>query len=165
MSGFELVGLVFGVLPIILDVVKEFDAIHPSSHVEDYWHLAREVNQKPEIGIFRRFGELNNFSLLYMQAEIASLEKKLLSQREKDANSSCEITQSYNFSMDRLRESNGEGGKTQLNLLTDIQAKLKIYSEHLSLKQRRFFVLTEYCCRRFTSFSDTVQSPKRARKC
>lgn len=132
MSGFEVIGVVMSVLPlinVIISTIEHFQDFRGPKEVRDQMDLAREMDQNPEIGIFRRFGELNNFSLLYMQAEIASLEQEFLAQRGEDLQSSCQITQSYNFSMDRLRCFEGRGAAKQRDLLMDIQAKLKIYSK------------------------------------
>ena len=63
--------------------------------ITSYTQLAQEINRSPEMGIFRRFGDLNNLTLLYMQTELMSLERKLLAQQDEDMNSTCEITKSY----------------------------------------------------------------------
>jgi hypothetical protein len=114
---------------LVTRISEIYDDAQPS--IKDYLHLASEIDRSPEIGIFRRFGKMNNLSLLYMQAEIASLEREFLTQHEVDGCSPCETTKSYNFSMDRLRCSNGQGSEKQRDLLLTIQWKLKIYSKSL----------------------------------
>ena len=128
MDVFSTVITVAALFSTVLQTYK-YAVRHERKDIENYLNLAREVDLCPEIGIFRRFGEINNFSLLYMQAEIASLEREFLSQRELDGQTHCPITRSYNFSMDQLRCSKGEDGAKQRDLLVDIQAKLKLYSE------------------------------------
>jgi hypothetical protein len=95
--------------------------------VEDYLGLAKQMNQNPEYGIFRRFGDLNNSGLLYMQDELVSLERRFLAQRESDRRSDCMANRAYSLSMEDLRRSEGEGSK-QRDLLLEILPKLKTYS-------------------------------------
>ncbi|KAI9694216.1 MAG: hypothetical protein M1822_003488 [Bathelium mastoideum] len=44
---------------------------------EGYPRLAKRMGLLPKIAIFRRFGFLNQLNILYMQAELQYLEKKL----------------------------------------------------------------------------------------
>lgn len=97
----------------------------PSDPVKDYLGLAKEMNRNAEHGIFRRFGDLNNLSLLYMQSEITILEKDFLTQRQSDCESSA--TEVYCTNMESLRRSEG-GNSKQRDLLVEILPKLKAYS-------------------------------------
>lgn len=97
--------------------------------VHDYPELAHRMSLEPEIGIFRRFGTLNNLSLLYMQAELAALEREFIAQKLADETSACETTKLYSHSMDQLRDSRGEGGTMMRDKLVVIQGKLKDYSK------------------------------------
>lgn len=94
-----------------------------------YPNMARHMTQRPEHAIVRRFGDLNNASLLYMQAELLSLEHELQQQQEEDLKSNCPMTRSYSTSMEMLKLSQGAGGSKQRDLLLIIQDKLKVYSK------------------------------------
>src|SRR5450432_2977503 len=85
------------------------------------------MNQNPEYDIFRRFRDLNNLGLLYIQDKLVSLERRFLTQRESDRRSDCIANRAYSLSMEDLRRSKGEGSK-QRDLLLKILPKLKAYS-------------------------------------
>ncbi|KAK7706432.1 hypothetical protein SLS57_009666 [Botryosphaeria dothidea] len=92
----------------------------------EYPRLVRKMGEMPEVAIFRRFGTLNAQSLLYMQAELVCLEKKLHRLQSKDA-----------AAPGRRSSNSGDQGDgdddddAQLELVKEIRAKLKEYNEML----------------------------------
>ncbi|KAG9247546.1 hypothetical protein BJ878DRAFT_477276 [Calycina marina] len=90
------------------------------------------MDTSPDLGIFWRFGVLNNLDLLYAQAELVSLERDFFQQREADNSSDCKTTAAYCRSMDTPRQSEGRGGRVQRDMLLRIQGKLKTCKEELT---------------------------------
>lgn len=121
--------VVFRLIPSIIDAYGNATSDKEVPMVTTYMQMAQEMDKNPEIGVFRRFGELNNLNLLYMQAELLILERKLLQQQNDDLKSSCERTRLYCYSMEALILSEGDGGTKQRDLLLEIQVKLKAYSK------------------------------------
>ncbi|KAH7064965.1 hypothetical protein B0J12DRAFT_20065 [Macrophomina phaseolina] len=93
--------------------------------------LARKMGEMPEVAIFRRFGALNAQNLLYMQAELVCLEKRLHKLQAKDA-AAPEPRASYatNWFWLSNSEDQGEGDDDeQWELVKIIREKLKEYSK------------------------------------
>lgn len=100
--------------------------------VAGYPKLAAKIELLPEVAIFRRFGALNAQNLLYYQAQLTYLERKLRAQQTKDSNQGNECEKRYAidwFDLERARQ-NGDG--TQLNLIMTIRTLLNEYSKCLT---------------------------------
>jgi hypothetical protein len=152
MEGLSVAASVIAVIQIAASVTKTVnnyvdEGAEAEPTITSYTQFAQEINRSPEMGVFRRFGDLNNLTLLYMQTELMVLERKLLAQQDEDRNSTCEITKSYCSSMEALMASNGRGGSKQRNLLLDIQAKLKAYSTPSSNRCLRKKYTNVHVCR------------------
>ena len=86
---------------------------------------------QPEMAIFRTFGELNIRNLLYLQAAICDLEKKLQEQEIKDYQTKEGGSKSsYTLDWYYLRHSYRDGDTKQLDLVLKIRQKLKEYSKY-----------------------------------
>lgn len=101
----------------------------------EYPRLVRKMGEMPEVAIFRRFGTLNAQSLLYMQAELVCLEKKLHRLQSKDAAAPGRRSR-YAINWFWLSNSGDQGDgddddDAQLELVKEIRAKLKEYSKFL----------------------------------
>ena len=115
--------------PVLVDPEKTGE-LNKRRIVQGYPYLAFEMGKFPETGLFRRFSGLNMRNLLYLQAELARLEKLLQEIEEEDSQSSDETTSRYCcdwfFLYKSQRTDNGD--PKQGVLLNDIQKKLRIYS-------------------------------------
>jgi hypothetical protein len=97
---------------------------HPIGHPR----LSERMGVRTETMIFRKFSALNSRMLLYMQADLAILEKELRD-IERDDNKSPEGQRSKyatNYLWLSRSEQNGDG--KQLKLISKIKEKLKDYS-------------------------------------
>lgn len=117
MALLEAIGRVF--VEALTMAVAAFIASEATKHlifsdketaINNYVDLAAVMSEHPDMGIFRRFGELNNMSLLYLQAEIGQLEEQYKLVRAADKVSPCHITRSCSSSMQVLAQSRGTGG-------------------------------------------------------
>jgi hypothetical protein len=97
--------------------------------VPGYPKLSGEMGLLPEIAIFRRFGALNSQNLLYLQAELVFMERKL---RKVEAENIKDYRKSrYAVDWYWLNESQFEDDDPeQIELVQEISKKLKHYSEH-----------------------------------
>ncbi|KAL1636000.1 hypothetical protein SLS56_001352 [Neofusicoccum ribis] len=96
------------------------------------------MGEMPEVAIFRRFGALNAQILLYMQAELVSLEKQLHQLQARDAAAPSPRSM-YAVNWFRLRNSEdlGEGDDDeQWELVKEIRVKLREYNNML-IQQRK----------------------------
>jgi hypothetical protein len=93
-----------------------------------YPKLAAQIEILPELAIFRRFGALNAQNLLYMQAELTYLEKKLRERQIVDNNDPSAKRSAYALNWFWLRESEGTDASEQLELIMQIRKTLKEYS-------------------------------------
>ena len=102
-----------------------------NERVVGYPRLAAHMSLQPETAIFRTFSELNAKNLLYMQAEIALLEKELHRCELEDAKDICpkRHKSQYAVSWYWLIESKCDGDTKQLDLVLRIRRLLKEYSE------------------------------------
>lgn len=96
-----------------------------------YPRLAALMGTHPEMTAFRRFGSLNALNLLYLQAELMSLEIKLQKQAEVDTASGHFENSIYHRDWQTLSEpTKTESGKsTQWHIMLEVRDKLKEYSE------------------------------------
>lgn len=85
----------------------------------------------PETAIFRRFGFLNAQNLLYMQAELVSLENQLRRLQAEDAEAGSAVRSRYAENWFYLSTATTEdgGNDEQWELMKEIRSKLKDYSE------------------------------------
>lgn len=99
----------------------------PNERVEGYPRLATQMGLVPESAIFRTFSALNARNLLYLQAELATLEKKLLECELEDSNTIEKARYALDwFWLDRSQQVEAE--PKQIRLVLEIRSKLKEYS-------------------------------------
>ena len=98
-------------------------------HVNGYPKLARHMEISPEAAIFRRFGALNARNLLYLQAELVHLEKKLCELERRDNQSSEGKKSQYARDWFWLSRSENDGNNEQWQTVLDIREKLAEYSK------------------------------------
>jgi hypothetical protein len=99
--------------------------------VKGYPKLAARMEIQPELAIYRRFGALNAQNLLYLQAELETLEKNLRKQQIQDDNDKQGNGPRYAKDWYWLNESkNGaKDEQLQLQLVLQIRSTLKAYSK------------------------------------
>ena len=100
--------------------------------MEGYAKLASLMGAYPEVAIFRRFSALNAQNLLYLQAELASLEKDLWARAAEDNASddpdrAVHSTDWYTLSQSITGSSEKEGSGRQWQTVLEIREKLKEY--------------------------------------
>jgi hypothetical protein len=96
--------------------------------VVGYPKLAAKFGVLPEAAIYRRFGALNAQNLLYYQAELTYLERKLQAQQQRDNNDQKGHGASYAINWYWLRQSKTDGDGRQYELVMQIREVLKQYS-------------------------------------
>ena len=98
--------------------------------MDGYPRLARLIGQKPEVAIFRRFGTLNAENLLFLQAELLTLERELRDIVTDDLTSDDEQRKSYSSSWWALKESSESktADQAQWQKRKEMREKLKEYS-------------------------------------
>lgn len=87
--------------------------------------IAERMALKPQTAIYRRFDALNARHLLYLQAELSVLEKKLRDVEEEDNVKKL----GYAVNYQRLLEGHDGRGDIQLDLVKTMHKKLNEYSE------------------------------------
>lgn len=98
--------------------------------VPGYPRLGSRMGLVPEMAIFRRFGALNAQMLLYMQADIIHIEEQLRKIEIQDSKSKEDYK--YKYARDCWFLFNPEtNNDRQLQLVTDLKAKLKEYSKSI----------------------------------
>lgn len=100
----------------------------PPRHPKGYHRLALLMDPNTEVAIFRRFGSLNMFNLLFMQAELMELERKFTTACLDDAASDIDTVKEYCNNLIKLRISDQQENKDQLQMLQIIGQKLQEYS-------------------------------------
>lgn len=99
-------------------------------HPVGYPRLFERISFKPETGIYRRFDGLNARHLLYLQAELCIMEKKLQHLEEQDSKSNVGKRSEYATDYQcMLEEPRGERSE-QLRLIGKMHEKLKQYSKY-----------------------------------
>lgn len=95
-----------------------------------YPKLSELMGSWPDVAIFRRFGSLNAQNLLFLQAELAHLERHLRLMREREEKAEDEKGIMAQRSWYELSQAS-EDGETlpQWDLIQVIQDKLKAYSK------------------------------------
>ncbi|EMD62725.1 hypothetical protein COCSADRAFT_93919 [Bipolaris sorokiniana ND90Pr] len=100
-------------------------------YVVGYPKLAAQIEILPELSMFRRFGALNAQNLLYMQAELAYLEKKLRERQQIDANDPSGKRSAYALNWFWLKGSENTDAGEQQALVLRIRQVLKEYTSIL----------------------------------
>jgi hypothetical protein len=96
-----------------------------------YPRLAGHMGIYPERAVFRRFGALNYRNLLYLQSELAYIERKLIKQEQIDS----EVPEKKRYALDWYWLSLSQDGDTrQLDLVNKMRMTLKEYSKSLPSK-------------------------------
>jgi hypothetical protein len=104
--------------------------VDPSlSPIEGYPKLACHVGTYPECAIYRRFGSLNSQNLLYFQAELTHLERKLRRLEAADLASAEGNRANYSKDWYWLNNSVLEENSEQLETARAIRGMLKDYSQ------------------------------------
>ena len=106
--------------------------------MEGYAKLASLMGAYPEVAIFRRFGALNAQNLLYLQAELASLEKDLWAcaaedNASNDPDRAVHSTDWYTLSQSVTGGSEKEGSGRQWQTVLEVRKKLKEYGNPAEL--------------------------------
>jgi hypothetical protein len=95
-----------------------------------YPRLSEFMGLWPEVAIFRRFGALNAQNLLFLQAEIAHLERELKNIRERDDRREDEKGLLAQRSWFELSQATEDGEYcAQWAIIQDIRSKLSEYSK------------------------------------
>lgn len=122
-----------------------------------YTKLASLMGAHPEVAIFRRFSSLNTQNLLYLQAELVSLELKLRRCAQDDATSGHQDRSIYDRDWQSLVSSlhTSDGCPEQWNTILSIRRVLKEYSkkvkpprgtiELISATQMRHYFCKAFC--------------------
>jgi hypothetical protein len=96
---------------------------------EGYPQIASFMGEFPEMAMVRRFRGLNARNLLYLQAELVQIEKKLLACEKADAKDDAKKRYTRDFFW--LQRTENQAENTQWKLIDEMRAKLKEYSEFL----------------------------------
>jgi hypothetical protein len=100
-----------------------------TDRVRGYPRLAGEIEIRPELAIFRRFGSLNAENLLYFQGELTLLERDLQKQQLEDSRSGHPRKSKYALSWYQLGTSEDDGDNSQLQLVYRVRETLRQYSK------------------------------------
>ena len=111
------------------DNAPEEKATQPTA-LGGHKEIAEVMANWPVNAIFRRFGCLNLLNLLYYQAELARLERRLRIISKKDSNSGDRFRERYRMDFDNLAQGTTENGinTQQWDLILKIRQLLKEYS-------------------------------------
>lgn len=104
-------------------------AISLKDLVPGYPKLAGQMGLLPETAMFRRFGALNARNLLYLQAELVGLEKKLRELECADSKDPHGMKSQYALDWYWLKNSADDGDEEQLSLIRRIRETLREYSK------------------------------------
>jgi hypothetical protein len=96
--------------------------------MEGYEKLAELMGERPTLGIFRRFSSLGAKNLLYLQAELVSLESELKRCVAEDNSSGDAEKLEYAVNWYSLMRSEEKGKSMQWTIMQDIRRKLREYS-------------------------------------
>lgn len=100
-----------------------------SKLVNGYPKLAAHMGLNTESAIFCRFSTLNVQNLLYLQAELTNLQRKLREQEAVDNRSDVGNKKNYARDWYWLSKSKADGDEEQWQLVLSVREKLKEYSE------------------------------------
>lgn len=115
-----------------------------------YIKLGSLMGTHPEVAIFRRFGSLNAQNLLHLQAELVSLESKLVRCAKADTESQDQNRKIYDRDWQSLTESSHtqDGNAEQLQTRLKIRKLLKEYSKKEPLRLLRHAIIINHNMRR-----------------
>ena len=99
------------------------------SLVIGYPKLAGQMSLIPELQIFRNFGALNARNLLYLQAELEVLEKKLIEKETENSRDPRNKRNRYAIDFEWLNEPIDDEDTEQRDLVRKIQEVLEKYSK------------------------------------
>ncbi|KAH7401788.1 hypothetical protein DE146DRAFT_754398 [Phaeosphaeria sp. MPI-PUGE-AT-0046c] len=100
-----------------------------SDKVTGYPKLAAKFGAVPEAAMYRRFGALGAQDLLYYQAELEYLERRLQEQQQVDNNQQRGRGLSYALNWYWLKHSKPDGDGRQYDLVMQIRKVLKQYNK------------------------------------
>jgi hypothetical protein len=108
-------------------VLSQMVEVEMSEKFNGYKKLASLMGQNPEVAIFRRFNTLNARNLLYLQAELVDLEKRLEEASKLDEESFNSDRQIYDRHWANLSESvsTPDGNSEQWTLALKIRGKVE----------------------------------------
>jgi len=107
---------------------------HPlDAYVKGYPKIAHRMGLVPETAMFRRFGALNARNLLYLQQELAVIEKKLIKQEWDDNQSQGSKKCKYAIDARWLHSATSarDGDTKQKDLILEMRNLLNQYSESM----------------------------------
>jgi hypothetical protein len=107
---------------------------------QGYFALASLMAEKSMLGIFRRFGVLNNFVLLFHQAELVNLESELLNLIGCNKDSLNNLEGEVSLTKDWHHVADGENQRARID---QIRSVLKSYSGPLSRFSRAKLTWTD----------------------
>ena len=93
-----------------------------------YPQLATFMEMHPEMTMVRRFQGLNTRNLLYLQAELADIENRLLKCEREDAADIPNRRSKYSTDFFKLKRDGDKQESDQWDLIIEMRAKLKEYS-------------------------------------
>lgn len=104
-------------------------APNPMHYSRGYQKLSCLMGKLPEFAMYKRFGALNALNLLYLQTELADLERKLHASSEFAAYSSDPLESESDFDWTFLVRTDASGAHTeQYKLILRIRDLLHQYS-------------------------------------
>jgi hypothetical protein len=103
-----------------------------------YPRLCERIAVKPETGIYRRFDALNARHLLYLQAELCILERRLRQQEVRDKKDGTGKRSEYAVDYESMLEEPRNQTKTQLEMIQQMHDKLNQYSEYAYILSTSF---------------------------
>lgn len=98
--------------------------------VAGYPRIAGEMSVKPQLALFRRFGALNARNLMYLQNDLANLERALKEFECADSLDARGKKQLYARDYHTLDCSSRDSDTAQLNIFLRVREKLKEYSTY-----------------------------------
>jgi len=99
-----------------------------TNHPGGYPMLAEHIAVKPHTGIYRRFDALNARHILYLQAELCILERRLRNVERADQGKD-ERRLRYAVDFESMLETPNDEDQTQLELIMEMHEKLNQYSK------------------------------------
>jgi hypothetical protein len=149
-------------------IVTDSELPTPSQGINRAWsagsypRLSEFMGLWPEVAIFRRFGALNAQNLLFLQAELAHLERELKVIREREEKQEDERGLLAQRSWFELSQATEDGEYCpQWTVIQDIRSKLSEYS--MAIQNRPFLITITHSClqirfsystKRFAPFMD-----------
>ncbi|KAL2071856.1 hypothetical protein VTL71DRAFT_13091 [Oculimacula yallundae] len=130
----------------------------PSAPVEGYPKLACHMGRYAQSAIYRRFGSLNSQNILYMQAELVHLEKRLRNLQDIDASSNQGHRSKISKDWYWLNNYASEEGSEQWEAVLTIRQKLKDYNDAI-IQQSVMNNLADPSSHALTSLQQWMERP------